>query len=102
MSAVLEAKSILSLDDLRSVILPLIEEYGMRWARIFGSYARGEAEEYSDIDVLLDKGDARAISVGAVAEGIYEATGKRADVYDISELLPGSFRDAVLHEAVAL
>ena len=74
----------------------------MREAKLFGSYARGEATENSDIDVVVDKGPCRHLTVCGLAEDIYRATGKTPDVYDISELKEGAFRDTVLREAVAL
>ena len=97
-----DATTVYSLDQLREIILPLVELFGMRWARVFGSYARGEADGSSDIDVLVDKGDARYLDVSDLAGEIYDATGKRSDVFDITELKPGAFRDTVLREAVLL
>ena len=92
-----------SIDELRAMILPLVKRYGMRAASIFGSYACGEATSKSDIDVLLYGGDSfRHFNVFAVAEDLHETSGKSVDVYEISELEDGPFRDAVLGEAVAL
>lgn len=92
-----------TLEQLRDMIVPLVKRYGMRQASVFGSYARGEADADSDIDVLLDGGEAfRPINVFAVAEDLHEMSGKRVDVYELRELDEGPFRDAVLREAVAL
>ena len=83
--------------ELRDMIVPLLRKYDMASASLFGSYARGEANEASDIDVLL---------VGnrgfGIAEELHRLSGKRVDVYEISELEPGPFRNAVLREAVEL
>ena len=46
-----------SLDQVRSkrdIILQLASKHGARNVRIFGSVARGEAGESSDLDVLVD------------------------------------------------
>lgn len=70
---------------------------------IFGSYARSEAHEESDIDVLLDGGsDFKVLNVFALAEELHERSGKSVDVYELLELDPGAFRQAVLREAIAL
>ena len=45
-------KGVLSHEELVSVILPLLRKYGAQEALLFGSYARGEADEESDIDYL--------------------------------------------------
>ena len=94
--------TVYTLDQIRDVVVPYARDSGMRWARVFGSYARGEATVESDIDVLVDLGDARALSLFGLMERIWESTGKRPDVYDVSELLPDPFRDRVMGEAVAL
>jgi hypothetical protein len=36
---------------------PVFEKYGIRYASLFGSYARGEEKTDSDIDILIGKGD---------------------------------------------
>ena len=38
---------------LKKKIVPLLKQYGVRKAGIFGSYARGEAKKGSDIDILV-------------------------------------------------
>lgn len=95
-------KTTYTIDQLRKIIAPLVLNYGMRGAKLFGSYARGEATESSDIDVIVDKGPCRHLAVCGLAEDIHRATGKTPDVYDISELKEGPFRDTVMREAIAL
>lgn len=36
---------------------PVFNKYGIKYAGVFGSYARGEDREESDIDLLIKKGD---------------------------------------------
>ena len=74
----------------------------MACACLFGSYARGEADGTSDIDILVDKGQARALSVCGLANHVWRETGKLADVLDVSELDQGPLRDAVMRDAVTL
>ncbi len=40
-------------DQIRDVVLELLEPYGVRRIALFGSVARGEEEETSDIDILV-------------------------------------------------
>lgn len=97
-----DTSTVYTLEELRSLILPLAERRGMGSVRLFGSYARGEADAESDIDLIVDKGGNRFLAVSGLAEDILDATGKLADVFDQSELVPGPFRNAVLREAIAL
>lgn len=89
--------------ELRELVLPLLERFDMASAFLFGSYARNEATASSDIDLLLE-GNAgfKALGVFGVAEELHRLTGKAVDVYEISELDRGPFKDAVLREAVRL
>lgn len=85
------------------MVMPLLDKYDMRSASLFGSYARNEANENSDIDLLLEGNPGfRALNVFGVAEDLYRISGKRVDVFEISELDEGEFRDTVLEEAVRL
>lgn len=95
--------AVYSLAELSSFIQPLVKRYGMRGASLFGSYARGEADITSDIDVLLDAGDHfRALDIYAFGEDLRQATGKDVDVFERSELDESPFRSAVLHDEVAV
>ena len=90
-------------DEITLMLAPLMERYDMASAALFGSYARGEANAESDIDVLLVGNPGfRSLNIFGVAEELHRASGKRVDVYEISELSEGSFRDTVLAEAVAI
>ena len=68
------------------MVVPLLEKYDMRSASLFGSYARNEADENSDIDLLLEGNPGF----------------RPFDVFEISELDEGEFRDRVLREAIRL
>jgi len=41
------------LEDLKIKIIPVLKEYKVTQAGIFGSYARGEQKKNSDIDILI-------------------------------------------------
>ena len=43
-------------NDIIKAILPVLEKGGAKKAILFGSYARGDADEYSDIDLIIGSG----------------------------------------------
>jgi predicted nucleotidyltransferase len=45
-----------SVEELKERITPVLKERGVKSAVLFGSYSRGEADEKSDIDLLVDSG----------------------------------------------
>lgn len=42
----------LTIEEIRDKIAPVAIEYGLRQVYLFGSYARGEANEDSDVDLV--------------------------------------------------
>ena len=45
---------IYSIHEIQQRIAPVVKQYGVKAVFLFGSYARGEAREDSDIDLLVD------------------------------------------------
>lgn len=41
------------IEEIKSKIIPVLKEYRVTKAGIFGSYARGEQKKNSDIDILI-------------------------------------------------
>ena len=44
---------IYSLQEIINICTPILKKYNIKRAYIFGSYARGEATEKSDIDIMI-------------------------------------------------
>jgi len=73
--------SVLSADAIRLMILPVAQKYGITKATLFGSYARGEATEGSDIDILIECDSIRNMKdYLALEEGLRSAIGKKVDL----------------------
>lgn len=93
----------LSIDDLRSVILSLLVRYDLKRAFLFGSYARGEASDDSDIDLIVKRrAGSHRLSVYALGKDVREATGKRVGIFDMSEPDDVLFKQTVTGEAIVL
>lgn len=86
----------------RADILRLASLYGATNVRIFGSVARGEADERSDVDFLVDMGRGRSLlDLGGLLEDLGELLHHPVDVVTERGLKP-RIRDRVLREAVPL
>ena len=86
----------------REEILSIAAKHGARNVRIFGSAARGEAGEESDIDLLVDVGPARTpFFPGELLADLKELLGCKVDVVT-TDGLHWYIRDRVLKEAVPL
>ncbi len=44
------------ISTIRDIVTPIAKEYGLKRIYLFGSYAKGTANEESDIDLLIEKG----------------------------------------------
>jgi len=53
----------ISLDEIRAIVNKRAKEYGAERVYLFGSYARGDADETSDIDLRIDKGRIRGLEL---------------------------------------
>jgi uncharacterized protein len=86
----------------REEILSLAKRRGARNVRIFGSVARREAREDSDIDFLIDlDSDRSLLDVGGLAMDLSQLLGRPVDV--VTEAgLRDRIRSRVLCEARAL
>lgn len=77
-------------DEIRSKIVPVLEEYGVKKAVVFGSFAKGNATEKSDVDVCVESGLKGMRFVGMV-ESLRNALGNRnVDVFDVEHIDDGS------------
>ena len=47
--------------SLRETILPIVRKYGVERVILFGSMARGDADQTSDYDFLISKGSLRSL-----------------------------------------
>ena len=60
----------LTIEQIREAVAPICERYGVERLMLFGSYARGEADDKSDVDLIVDKYDDKKLK-GFVWGGLY-------------------------------
>lgn len=88
----------------REKIRRIIASFGGTNPRIFGSVARGEDAEGSDLDLLIDDPDGRLLDLLALGGMNYEISGLLGISVDIVPCadLPPKIREVALREAVPL
>ncbi len=86
----------------REEILRIAAARGARNVRVFGSVARGEADEKSDVDILVDMEPGRSLlDLGGLWRELNELLGVKVDVVT-AKGLRDRIRDRVLKEAMPL
>ena len=86
----------------RAAILEIARRHGAYDVRIFGSVARGDANESSDLDLVVRFDDARTLldHAGLIGD-LEDLLGVKVDVIDADGMRP-RFRAAVEREALPL
>jgi uncharacterized protein len=86
----------------REKILETAHRCGARRVRVFGSAARGTADEHSDIDFLVELAPGRSLmDLGGMLYELRQLFGVEVDVVTEKRLCP-RIRERVLSEAVDL
>lgn len=90
------------LKEKREEILRVAAKHGARNVRVFGSLARGEADEQSDIDFIVEFEPGRSLlDHAALWLELQELLGCKVDVVSDRGIKP-RIRERVLREAVPL
>jgi hypothetical protein len=88
-----------ALQQHRAEIKRIVERHRARNVRVFGSALRGDDDEASDLDLLVDPTEATTLlDLGAIQYEVSQLLGIDVDVLT-PRALPDKWRDRVLGEA---
>ena len=95
---------IYSENEIVSHVAPLLQKYHAESAILFGSYARREATQDSDVDLVVIGGAGfDPTDVFCIADELYCRLGKNVDVYELSEINVGTdFYNTIFREGVRI
>ena len=80
-------KKTYSIEEIIRIIAPIAKQYGVDRVYLFGSYARGEANEQSDIDLCIDAASIRGMfAMGGLYADLKEALQKQLDIVTVRSL----------------
>ena len=84
--------------NIKDQILPILKRYEVAKASLFGSFARGEAKEDSDLDLLVEfKGKKSLLDLAGLKIKLEELLHRKVDVLTYKSLHP-LLRDRILAE----
>ena len=91
-----------TLKNSREEILNIAGKYGAKNIRVFGSVARGEEKQGSDIDIIVEmKQGSSLLDIIAIKQDIEDLLGRKVDVITEASISP-YIRTEILREAVNL
>lgn len=75
-----------SFEEIADRVRPIAEKYGLRSVYLFGSYARGDADEDSDIDLLVDAENVHGFRFFGMYDDFCMAFEKEVDMVTLDSL----------------
>jgi len=92
--------NVFTLTDIANLIKPIVRKYVVKEIYLFGSYARGDADEDSDLDFMVFGGENFKLTmIFALAEELRETLKKNVDVFEINEINKDSdFYNTIMRE----
>ena len=98
------SKQIFTIENITAKVKPLAQKYHVKEVYLFGSYARGEADENSDLDFLVFGGEGFKLTyIFAFGEELREILQKRVDIFEINEINQDSeFYKTIMKEKVLI
>ena len=84
-----EADMIYTVDEIKERVAPIADKYHLAAVYLFGSYARREATENSDVDLLVDREGSTIrgmFDMGALYEDLRHSIGKEIDLITMQTL----------------
>jgi len=87
---------------IKESLLPFIEEYGIIKAYVFGSFAREEDTEQSDVDFLIEfNKDFDMIEFFRLKSRLEEILTRKVDIVETKSINP-IFKDSILKDTILL
>ena len=102
-SVIEKDRKVLTLSKIKKTIMPILNKYGITDIYLFGSYARGEANSDSDVDIYCDRGNIKnLIEQGKMEDKLEEALGKEVDIVFSSSKMDSFFKEQIMEDLIKL
>ncbi len=79
-------KSVKNIDKIKFQILPILKRYKIKKAGIFGSYARGEQNKKSDVDILVEPAKNMGFAFAGLEIQLAKALRRKVDLVSYNGL----------------
>jgi predicted nucleotidyltransferase len=91
-----------SIQEIKEKITPILQQYGITKAAIFGSLAKGEAKTSSDVDILVEiKNNISLLDFIGIKIELEEVLKMRVDLVEYDTIKP-IIKERILAEQVVI
>ncbi len=80
-----ESHGVLNVEDIKTKVVPILQNHSIKYCYLFGSYSRGKAKETSDVDLLVDTA-MTGIDFFMLVEELRKALIKKVDLIRLNDL----------------
>ena len=80
-----EDNGLLTIEQIKSLVLPILNKHNITFCYLFGSYAKGTARENSDVDLLVDT-DITGLDFFNLVEEIRNSLHKKIDLLRLQDI----------------
>lgn len=89
-------EKIFTKDEIKSMVIPIAKNRKIDQIFLFGSYARNEANNQSDLDFCINAPQVKSLfAISGIRKDLYEAFGKDIDLITMSSLKYNTDKDFV-------
>ena len=90
-----------TLEEIKAIASPIARRYDIAALYLFGSYARGDMTNSSDIDLRIDKGNIRGFQLAGLLLDLEDSLGVPVDLVPTTSL-DSHFLDSIRKDEVLL
>ena len=90
-----------AISDIQPIVAELAQKYGAQRVFLFGSYAWGDMDEASDVDLRIDKGRIKGLELASLLLDLEDALGVSVDLISTGSL-DKEFLSAIKEDEVLL
>lgn len=95
--------NVYTIKEIKNIIKPILNKYGITDIYLFGSYARGEAKDSSDIDIYCNQGNIiTLIDQGLLEDELESSLNKKVDIIFDSSYIDDYFKQQIKEDMIKL
>lgn len=97
-----QKQTVNSLEEIKKLAIPVLKRYNIKKAAVFGSFARGDAKENSDIDLLVKYKEGTSLfDVVRLQNDLETVLGRKVDLVSY-DFIDKYIKERVLKESISL